>query len=342
MKKINRKTKSPQLKAWETMRFNNKVEKLYGFPKEQLSLQRIKSYLKRYKPTKLISEILENSNHSVDFISKKLGKPKGIIERFLPSAIQSVVMDTPQVGKKVVLSSLVPKKEVVVEKKKRGRPKGSKNRNTEKIDSEKVFDAFKHEGKNTIHDNLERLVLNTKSPKKGDVATLAGDMKFEYRLYRNKKLKSLKYHSFEESYSVGKSNISNVRYVEQQKFLDKHPKFSHYVSLTKGNINHFVPKVKEDSYAHLFLDYCNSLNKNENYVKEILNNKSVKVGGLVWLTFSTRSGSKDIKNRLPKLFKESCGNSYVNEVLKGKNIKSVTDGIYTYNKMYVTILRRVK
>lgn len=340
MKNKTTKTKSPQLKAWDTMRFNKRIEKLYGLKKDELSLQKIKSYLEKYNPTGLISDILLNSNTSVNVMAKRLNKPKGIIERFLPMALQSVVMGSPQVGKKVVIPQLLPKPTIKVEKRKRGRPKGSKNGEKVVLDSEKVFDAFKHEGKNTIHDNLERLVLNPKSPKKGDIATLAGDMKFEFRLYGNKKLKRLNYHSFEESYSVGKSNISNVRYEQQQKFLKKHSKFATKVVLTKGNINTFVSKVKENSYAHLFLDYCNSLNKNEMYVREVLKNDVVQVGGLVWLTFSTRSGSKDIKSRLPKLISESCRKSYVLEKLKGENIKRVTDGIYTYNKMYVMILRR--
>lgn len=338
----NKKTKSPQLKAWDTMRFNKRVEKLYGLTRSELSLQKIKSYLDKHNPSSLITDILLNSNTSVNVIAKRLNKPKGIIERFLPMALQSVVMGSPQVGKKVVLPQLLPNKGVKVEKKKRGRPKGSKNGESKQIDAEKVFDAFKHEGKNTIHDNLERLALNPKSPKKGDIATLAGDMKFEFRLYQNKKLKRLNYHSFEESYSVGKSNISNVRYEQQQKFLKKHSKFATKVALTKGNINTFVSKVKENSYAHLFLDYCNSLNNNELYVREILNNNAVQLGGLVWLTFSTRSGSKDIKSRLPKIISESCGKSYVYENIKGNNVKKVTDGIYTYNKMYVMILRRIK
>lgn len=338
MKNQKKEMKSPQQKAWETIRFNQKIEKRYGFQGGEFSLQKIQAYIQKYKPTKFIKDILLHSNHSENFIAKKVSKPVHVVERFLPSAIQSVVMGKPQVGKKVVLENLIV--QTSPKQKKAGRPKGSKNK-PKKVSVESAFSMFKHEGKNTIHDNLERMMLSPKSPKKGDVATLAGDMKFEFRLYGHKKLKGLNYHSFEDSYSVGKTNISNVRYVEQQEFLTKHTKFASKVSLTKGNINSFITKVKDNTYTHLFLDYCNSLNKNEEYVREVLSNKIVQVGGLIWLTFSTRSGSKDIKKRLPQMIVEAGKKNYVLEELKGDNIKRVSKGIYTYNKMYVMILRRM-
>lgn len=338
------KTNSPQKRAWVTIRFNKQVDKRYGLG-EQYTLQKIHKYIEQFNPTDFVQAILLLSNHSEAFIAKKVGKPIYQIKRFLPSAIQSVVKNTPQIGRKVVVPEIITYMDKSSPKKvkKAGRPKGSKNKPKEEKDFVgSAFEAFKHEGKNTIHDNLERLILSPESPKKGDVATLGGDLNFEFRLYKSKRLKSLNYHSFEDSYSVGKTNISNIRYVEQQNFLSKHTKFASKVSLTKGNINNFVPKVKSNTYAHLFLDYCNSLNKNEEYVKEMISNNIVRVGGVVWLTFSTRSGSKDIKKRLPNLIKEAGGDNYQAQQLKGNNIKVVSKGIYTYNKMYVVILRRVK
>lgn len=336
----NSKAKSPQHKAWETIRFNKKVKKRYGLG-DNYTLQKIQKYIENFNPTNFVKEILLLSNHSEAFIAKKVQKPIYHIKRFLPSAIQSVVMNTPQIGKKVVVPEIISFMEKGSPKKvsKAGRPKGTKNKPKEVVNSESAFASFKHEGKDSVHDNLERLMLHPKSPKKGEVATLAGDLNFEFRLYGHKRLKRMNFHSFEDSYSVGKTNISNIRYVEQQKFLEKHSKFASKVSLTKGNINHFINKVKENTYIHLFLDYCNSLDKNEEYVREILKNNVVQVNGLVWLTFSTRSGSKDIKGRLPQMFKEFS--NYKLEELKGKNIKKVSNGIYCYNKMYVMILRRV-
>lgn len=333
--------KSPQHKAWETIRFNKKVGRRYGLG-DNYTLQKIQKYIEKFNPTEFVKEILLLSNHSEAFIAKKVRKPIYQIKRFLPSAIQSVVMNTPQIGKKVVVPEIVAYMDNGSPKKvsKAGRPKGSKNKSKKVVKSESAFASFKHEGKDSVHDNLERLMLQPISPKKGEVATLAGDLNFEFRLYGHKRLKRMNYHSFEDSYSVGKTNISNIRYVEQQRFLEKHSKFASRVSLTKGNINHFITKVKENTYIHLFLDYCNSLDKNEKCVREILKNNVVQENGLVWLTFSTRSGSKDIKDRLPKMFKEF--NNYKLEELKGENIRKVSSGIYCYNKMYVMILRRVK
>lgn len=337
--------KKPQHIAWETMRFNRKVQELYGI--KELTKKKIVDYIDKHNANDFISVILLLSNHSLDFIAKKTGKKVHEIKRFLPSAIQSVMMDSPQIGKKVVMPELIEfmnKNKVQIIKKVVGRPLGSKNKSLVKeqvIDETKTpFAKFKHKGKNDIHDNIERLLSSASSPKVGEIATLAGDLQFEYRLSQNPKLKDITYSSFEEGYSVSTEKISKVRFAQQESFLRYNRSFSDKVTLIKGNINSLVPKMRSETFAHLFLDYCNSFDTNEKAVKEVLANNIVKKGGIIWLTFSLRAGSKDIINRLPKLINQS-GN-YVAEKLKGENIKERLNGIYTYNHMYVIILRRVK
>jgi hypothetical protein len=88
-----------------------------------------------------------------------------------------------------------------------------------------------------------------------------------------------------------------------------------------------------DKFSHLFLDYCQTLQKFEEEIAIALENKIVVEGGLVWITVSTRSGQVTTKTELDKLIKKHGGSDYKVECS------------YSYRDtvtMHSVIIRRIK
>ena len=60
-------------------------------------------------------------------------------------------------------------------------------------------------------------------------------------------------------------------------------------SINNASMNKMIHNANTDEYAHLILDYCNSLNSNKSEIDMALGNNIVQVGGTVAMTFSTRA-----------------------------------------------------
>jgi len=63
------------------------------------------------------------------------------------------------------------------------------------------------------------------------------------------------------------------------------------MSATFGNSNEVLSTCEPDTFSHAFLDYCGTFPTYENEVRNLLLNQSVKVDGLIALTFATREAN---------------------------------------------------
>jgi hypothetical protein len=70
------------------------------------------------------------------------------------------------------------------------------------------------------------------------------------------------------------------------------------IKLNKGRSIEFLINAKRDTFAHLLLDYCNTLPSNYNEISLVIKNDLVQVNGIIAITFSRvlRNGTGDINN----------------------------------------------
>ena len=70
------------------------------------------------------------------------------------------------------------------------------------------------------------------------------------------------------------------------------------IKLNKGRSIEFLINAKRDTFAHLLLDYCNTLPTNYNEISLVIKNDLVQVNGIIAITFMRvlRNGTGDIND----------------------------------------------
>jgi hypothetical protein len=163
--------------------------------------------------------------------------------------------------------------------------------------------------------------------KKGLVLTLSWKKCIlEKLINKEKELKGLKFLSCEcdeKTFDILKDNI-------------KKNKLTFMETPLLSEIGKIIDVAKKDTYAHLFLDYCKSLQQFSSEIEKSLKNKIVVKDGLVWITVTSRVGAGhkgyNTKKEFAKLL-ERVGKDYKVEFT------------YAYKDsapMFTAILRRIK
>lgn len=324
-------TKKPAHIAWETMRKNNSLNERYGLEKNTLTLKKIKDYLDNNPSSELISIILNNLNHEISFIAKKAGRTESTIKKFLLSAIQSVILGRPSIGKeKIKIKELI----AFSTPKPKGKPGRPKVKEIPKI--------FTSSGKNVVKDTIVKLLLDSRSPKSGIIATLPFEFDFEKKLVRMNELKDLNFHGYEAAYNISQFSESKKRFRKQKKILNSDDVLRDRVTMYNHNINDMLMKEKSDRYSHLFMDYCGALSTNKETISHVIKNNVVQKGGLIWITLSGHDVSGGTKHKIQQLVKNVGGNSYELEKIEGQPVYQYQGRGGRGATMYVVLIRRVK
>lgn len=185
--------------------------------------------------------------------------------------------------------------------------------------------AMRRQAKNSIIDTAELFGIN-----KGIVLTLSS---FECELEKalNKLFKGFSFLSYEQDKSVFEMLKNEIK-TKGFKFMLK--------PVNAPIIEGINTAIRENfKFSHLFLDFCNGLEKNNEEITKALKHDIVELNGVVWITISTRTGAKgyNSNNELMKLVNKAGGDRY--ELLPIANgCGSYRDG----NPMLSILLRRVK
>lgn len=335
-----------QLDAWKMIRLNKSLG-LTG--KRTLTQQKIKSYLNQYPATtELVRGILNNVTETPEQIAKLTGRTVGTIHKFYIHSIESVVLGIPKVGMALEISAL--KKALT-----RFRDARKETAVNEHVVNGKTVYSVRE--KDIIRDTIVNLMLDSRSPKTGIVPSLPYKFAMEEKILSKRALSGLTFHGYETGYAPGKRKESIKTQVAQKKILRNNKKLAKSVAMRYGNINDAVQVGSSDQYAHMLLDYCNSLSANRDTINYVLKNDLVKKGGIIEITLCARSNEKDSKKQLAKLIKKYADRYCTESIPQLKLAKldknmvgSEIKGLHYYSSsergmggiMYVVIFRRVK
>lgn len=207
--------------------------------------------------------------------------------------------------------------------------------------------AYKSKPKFEVKDAIIKMLLSTLSPKNGFIPTLPDLFDFEKRIIKLRALKGLMFLGFEFPYNLmqGKKR-THKKYEQQLDLLKANNKLSSRVFHSLKNINErLMFSQQPDQFAHIFTDYCGTIERNKEAVIHMLKYDLVVNGGLIWLTFNTRDnttgGGTEIK--LKKLIAKYGGNRYKYEPLNGSDIlkyQGSDSGLGA--PMLTLVIRRVK
>lgn len=335
-----------QLDAWKMIRLNKSLG-LKG--KNTLTQQKIKSYINHYpSTTELVRGILNNVTESPEQIAKMTGRSVGTIRKFFIHSIESAILGVPKVGLPLELPAL--KKALKLLKNERKET----SVNNHEVNGKAVYSVRE---KDIIRDTIVNLMLDSRSPKTGIVPSLPYKFAMEEKILSKRALSGLTFHGYETGYAPGKGRLSKSVQIAQKKILSENKKLAKSVVMRYGNINDAVQVGSSDQYAHILLDYCNSLTANRDAITYVLNNDLVKKGGIVEITLCARSHEQNSKKQLAKLIKKYADRYRPEIIPQLKNVQleknviaSEVKGLHYYSSsergmggiMYVLILRRIK
>jgi len=281
-------------------------------PSQQITVAKIKKYLIDYPKTSGLSlSILSNWHLTNAELAKKFKTKEYIISRFRSLTVRWM--------------------------------NGKRNHSKSKRVIAKV--VCKSPGKNEVRNGVLSLLLDSKSPKSGIVPTLPFKFDFEKSLIKMKELSELKFWGFEFAYNASKGVESRKRFKEQIKTIESSKSLSNRLTMFYKDINDVLKFSAEDQFAHIFADYCGTLNTNQDAIISVLQNKCLKIGGLLWVTINPRNmyGDKGIKNKLLTLAKDYGNKNYKIEKLNGEEIfKYQGSESGTGAPMYAIAIRRIK
>lgn len=200
-------------------------------------------------------------------------------------------------------------------------------------------EEFKHPQKNLVKDKLFRVVFETDAPKSGCIFDLGFDLSFAIRLIGQGLSSKLRWTSFESPNGSTSMAKSMQRHEEQKKKI-KNNKLSNRVFARFQNINEFIANYTGEA-AHWFLDYCGTLSKNRKAIIRVLSKRLVQKNGVVWITISPRGETQDA-TKLFNIIKRYGGDAFSFVKLPIPLANEVNEGIYTYNHMFVVVLKRIK
>lgn len=331
-----------QLDAWKMIRLNKSIG-LKG-TKTVTKTKVVRLLKNNPKTTPLVKTILNNISETPEQIAKIANKPLGTIMKFYYHAIESVVVGIPKIGFPLEIPAI--KKALL------------KSREVRKADSVKEHVAngkvvYSVREKDIIRDFIVTAMLDERSPKTGIVPSLPFKFAMEEKILSKRALSKLTFHGYETGYAPGKSRESKKIQLAQKKILSSNKKLNKSVVMRYGNINDAVQVGSSDQYAHILLDYCNSLATNGKAINFVLKNDVVKKFGIVEITLCARSHEKNSKLKLARLMAK-YSDRYKAEVIpqlktvkvNGKDVK----GLHYYSSsergmggiMYVVVLRRIK
>jgi len=338
--------KTAQQKAWETIHYNDRINKRFGLKKGSFTIEKRDKYIKEFKSSENVEVILMNPHSTCKHLAKKTGMRVSEVKKFLPSAIESVVLQKPRIGthKLSIVKPLSYLEARFVAKKK----KELKKRKELAV----PFSGREKECMRTaVITNVSKFSSN------GEVLSLPYAFSIESRLIKIKNFNGCRFTSFEAPYNTSKSRETKRRYIEQIEFLKENPDLDKRVTMIYYNLNEFISKRnKVGSFAHILADYCGTLSSNYETIEYTLKNNLLKKKGIIWITLSARDkkGLKPTIRRIQDLLNSAGGDRYVRETVggleeamegKGK-VKIKVKNIYHYGKrgcgMYTFILRRVK
>lgn len=335
-----------QLSAWRMIRLNKSLG-LKG--KRTLTQQKIKSYLSKYPATTdLVKGILNNVTETPEQIAKVTGRSVGTIRKFFIHSIESVILGVPKVGLPLELPALKKALKLLKEDRKQSSA-------TDHVVKGKV--VYSVPEKDIIRDAIVNMMLDKRSPKTGIVPSLPYKFAMEEKILAKRALTGLTFHGYEIGYAPGKSKESKKTQIAQRTILKNNKKLAKSVIMRYGNINDAIQTGSSDQYAHILLDYCNSLSSNRDAINYVLKNNLVQKGGIVEITLSPRNQEGNSKLKLEKLIQKFSTNYRPEIIPLLKTVKTVKDGVNTDIKglhyysssvrgmggtMYVLVLRRVK
>lgn len=337
------KTKSPQSKAHDVIRLNRLLGLVGAFAITQTKINKYKT--KFPNNGELIETILKflylplgsSLPEVCEKISKKSGyKPSQVAKMFL-HVVESVILCEKRVGKQLSLKPLI----------KFSKTNGSilnvvAKETVDEVAVKKVEGSYDSVGKRSVWGNIIRLLKDERSPKSGRVLTLSNMFQFETILIEMSKFK-FKYISYEYIWSIYQEQLKKWQHSYKLRKHIECPRF--------GDLTTQIETYKDDSFSHIFADFCGQyVNGIERFTKFILSSKIVVKGGLVWLTYQSRSTIKgrNIRSEIEKAIKEYGKGNYVVEQINGERIygyvghQNNPDDARTGAKMVTLILRRVK
>lgn len=316
--------KSSANKAWQTIRQNDAINKHFGLKKGTITKKKIEAYLEKYPQTsEFVVTLLQNCGHSISFLMKKTGKSRRVVVGFLLGALESVIQDTPMIGKKLITPALANYS-------KGGTP------TEEKTVTKKGGSFYKTETKEKVHNAILSLLNESGTPKSGMVATLPYHFALENKIIADKNLNGLNFQGYEGAYNVTKGRESKLTFKRQRRILFENPQLASRISIAYGNINHVLGIEKPNRYAYIFADYCGQYKSNKQTIRHIIANDVVVQNGFIWVTFSTRNGFPDAE--LKALVKEAGRGNYRFVPIEGEEIYHYAES----GAMCTALIQRVK
>jgi hypothetical protein len=191
---------------------------------------------------------------------------------------------------------------------------------TKKEKATYVNSEKKDAGKIAVRGRVAEEVLSSKITK-GIVLTLCW-VKCILEKELNEKLKALKFLPCEMNLNT---------FIELANFISVNG-LNFMLEPLKCEIGRIIRTSNKDAFAHLFLDYCGTLNTFKEEIYIAIENKIVVKGGIVWITVSRPYETGTIE-QLERLVKQAGGNSY--KVIWKHNYR---DGM----PMSTIIIKRVK
>ena len=338
-----------QERAHEAIRLN----KLLGL-KGTKTINEVK--IQRYKrthpnQTKITLAILANLRLSkgqtlpelFEIIAKEAECNVSEVRKFFLHTIDSVLLNERRIGKQLVTPALIKfaKKFVFSAEQ---TEQTAKVVTTKKVVSTDTKEAsYESQGKVVVRERLKELLVDKKSPKEGEILTLANLFQFEIELLKLPVLYLLRFFVIEKIQSVFNKQCNILR---KNKTLDKRVS-----RLCNGDMTQIINAYGKNSFAHIFADFCGEFaNGIKSFTQYVVENDLVKVGGIIWFTYDkrSRSGAKEIDKEVLELIKKYGGKRYKIEQIEGNKVYEYKGHLSNPNdgrsgsNMLTVIIRRVK
>jgi len=319
----------PAVMAWRTRRMNDKL----GLVRNRITTQKINQFIETNNPNERVRSIALNLHLDNEVLAKRTNTSIRSVKSFVPWIAEWILKNESRIGKRITTPALKRYRQGMIEK--------------NSAFSTTKAGKYQSDGKTEIHNRVTELLLDDASPKQGVVATLAYMFNLEKKLVTNPRLKDLQFHSYEYPYlKKGKIIKYNKVHRKQLRLLMRNKLLGEKCMAFFANINDVLRHETEDRFAHLFLDYCGSISTNGKTLEMVLQRKLVKKGGIVWVTFCSRSLSGDSAQRgLPSIAQQHSENYRVEPILGHKlfRYKSRMDKRKKRgNTMFTMLLRRIK